>query len=343
MKTGDRRLADEVENVPASGRESQVYGLVSAIIPVHNRPRLVVEAVDSVLSQTYRPIETIIVDDGSTDETSRVCDQLASRNIDAIRVIHQENRGPGVAREAGRSVARGEFIQYLDSDDILLPHKFERQVSGLRLRSDCGVSYGRTRYRHANGLVEESWKGTGNEVEELFPSFLVSRWWGTSTPLYRRAVSDQTGPWLDLRNEEDWEYDCRIASRGIRLHFVPEAVSEERDHGGARLSRNGSTERTALQSRARAHLLILNHARNAGITDSDPEMQHFARELFLLSRQCGAARLERESAELFEVARQASGETRARGWDFRIYGLLAGIAGWTRLGKLACQADNFRK
>src|SRR5947207_15526114 len=98
-----------------------IDSLVTTIIPVHNRPRLLGEAVASVLAQTYRPIEIIIVDDGSTDDTPAVVDAMAARHPSVVRAIHQPNAGPGAAREAGRRMARGEFIQYLDSDDGLLP------------------------------------------------------------------------------------------------------------------------------------------------------------------------------------------------------------------------------
>ncbi len=89
--------------------------------------------------------------------------------------------------------------------------------------------------------------------------------------------------------------------------------------------------------------MILSNAHRAGIGESSPEMQHFARELFLLSRQCGAAGLEDESRKLFTLARQASGATRAKGWDFKLYKSLASVTGWARLGKMACLADNLRK
>ena len=131
-----------------------VSGLVSTIIPVHNRAGLLREAVASVLAQSYRPIEIIIVDDGSTDDTPHVADMLAADPSGDISVVHQANRGQGLAREAGRLRAMGEFIQYLDSDDLLLPDKFDLQVTGLRADPQCGVAYGFTRYRHADGRVE---------------------------------------------------------------------------------------------------------------------------------------------------------------------------------------------
>src|SRR5215469_13714944 len=161
-----------------------VEGLVSTIIPVHNRPTLLREAVASVLAQTYRPIEIIVVDDGSTDQTGRESEALAKAHPE-VRAIHRENGGPGAARETGRLAASGEFVQYLDSDDILLPTKFEHQVACLRRFIDCGVSYGKTRfYAYGGQPTDVAWKRTGEQISMMFPSFLQSRWWGTSTALY---------------------------------------------------------------------------------------------------------------------------------------------------------------
>lgn len=321
-----------------------VPGLVSTIIPVHNRPALLREAVASVLAQTYRPIEIVVVDDGSTDDTPAVADALAAAHPEVVRVLHKNNAGPGLAREAGRQTALGEFIQYLDSDDVLMPRKFELQVMALRQRQDCGVAYGKTNYRVLGlGNDLQPWKRTGERIDWMFPSLLESRWWGTSTPLYRRALTDEAGPWLGLTNEEDWEYDCRIAANGVRLVFVDEFVSEERDHAGSRLSHGGSVSPAKLSSRAAAHSLVMNHALRARIPPGSAEMQHFARELFLLSRQCGAAGLAVESRELFQLAKTASTEDRRRGLDFALYGICANLLGWSLTGRLACFSDRLRK
>src|SRR5687768_9878812 len=149
------------------------------------------EAVESVLAQTYRPIE--IVDDGSTDDTGAVADALGTAHPE-IRVLHQENRGVGLAREAGRLVATGEFIQHLDSDDLLYPRKFELQVAGLRAHPECGAAYGWTRI---DGAIS---KRTGERIETLFPAMLQSRWWDTPTPLWRASLIHAAGSWLDPRN-----------------------------------------------------------------------------------------------------------------------------------------------
>jgi hypothetical protein len=317
--------------------------LVSTIIPVYNRPVMLREAVASVLGQTYRPVEVLLVDDGSTDNTPEVCDELAVAHRGTVNVIRQDNAGPGVAREAGRRQASGEFIQYLDSDDWLHPRKFERQVNALREHPDCGVAYCWTRYYRIGETPNDSpWKGSGRTVEAMFPSFLAERWWDTPTPLYRRSVCDAAGPWTDLRLEEDWEYDCRVAALGTRLVHCPEFLVDVRDHGGARLCRGPNRDPVRMRQRVRAHCLIYQHACRANIGPDTPHMKHFARELFLLARQSGACGLADDACELFRLARQASGLARSRGLDFRLYRLAATILGWNTLGRLACWADRWR-
>jgi glycosyltransferase involved in cell wall biosynthesis len=314
--------------------------LVTTIIPVYNRAGMLRVAVESVLAQTYRPIEIVIVDDGSTDDTAAAADALAAAHPE-IRVVHQGNTGVGLAREAGRRVARGEFIQHLDSDDVLYPRKFELQVAGLVSRPECGVSYGWTRAQNPDGSYEPApTKRTGERIETMFPSMLASRWWHTLTGLYRASLLEAAGPWLGMRNEEDWEYDARIASLGVRLHYVPEWLSEYRLHGTGQLSANGLRP-DVLRDRTRAHTLILRHAQRVGIGPDVPEMQFFARELFLLARQCGAAGLPDESRTLFELSREAAGDARDR-LQYRVYARIARLIGWTGAGRLAVLSDRLR-
>jgi hypothetical protein len=322
---------------------NRIEGLVSTIIPVYNRSEELIRAVESVLTQTYKQIEIIIVDDGSTDSTFAVAQQLASRHPEIIYAYSQPNSGPGVAREKGRCVARGEFIQYLDSDDVLLPHKFQWQVTGLQANLDCGVSYGMVRYRYPDDSVtSEPQKHTGVYVPTIFPLMLQYRWWDTPVPLYRTEVCSQAGAWTTLRLEEDWEQDCRIAALGVRLHYCSEYICEVFIHDGARLSRGDALDPTRLCDRAKAHTLILSHAIRAGITEEQPEMQHFAKELFLLARQCGAAGLSQESRQLFHLAWQASTSEIRNSFKFKCYKVLATLFGWNYIGKLVCWSDRWR-
>jgi glycosyltransferase involved in cell wall biosynthesis len=305
--------------------------LVTTIIPVFNRPSLLVEAVESVLAQTHRPIEIIIVDDGSTDDTPIVAGALAARHDGIIRVIRIENGGPGRAREAGRLAARGQYIQHLDSDDLLLPDKFSLQIAALGRSPESGAAYGWTRFRNPDGRIEpQPWKRSGERIDTMFPSMLTMRWWDTPTPLYRAAVIAAAGPWTDLRIEEDWEYDCRIAARGVRLTSCNDWVCEVRAHEWV------PPTQAIMRDRARAHALVLGHARNAGIDPRSPEMQQFARELFHIGRQCGAAGLAAESKQLVRLARET-----ADARDLRIYERIAGTIGWQRAGNVAAWLDRF--
>ncbi|HEV8434968.1 MAG TPA: glycosyltransferase family A protein [Thermoanaerobaculia bacterium] len=311
-------------------------GLVSTIIPVFNRSTLLVEAVSSALEQTYPQLEVIVVDDASTDDTPQVIASLCERDA-RVRSVRRENGGPGLARETGRQAARGEFIQYLDSDDLLLPRKFELQVAALRADPSAGIAYGITRYRDAAGdEIACMWKEANQVQRKMFPSFLVSRWWETVTPLFRRSVTDAAGPWTNLRLEEDWEYDCRIAALDPDLAFVDEVLAEHRDHVEARLSRGGN-DPERLRMRARAHVLIAGHAQRAGIDRSLPAMQHLGRDLFHLARQCGAAGLRQESRELLTAAVKISA---AR--DLRTYNFVARLIGVRNAGTMAETLDRFR-
>lgn len=318
--------------------------LVSTIIPVFNRAEMLREAVRSVLCQTYRPIEIIIVNDGSNDDTRHVIDELQAQDPDLIESVHIPNSGPGVAREYGRRTARGGFIQYLDSDDLLLPQKFALQVAGLDSNAHCEVGYCQTRYRDADGnVVDDAWKRTGERIESLFPSMLLGRWWGTSTPLYRRSAVDDAGPWSTLTNEEDWEYDCRFAAKGVNLHYVAETLSEERGHAAHRLSAGSGREPDKLASRAAAREMILRHAVAAGVAGSSPEMRHFSRSLFLLSRQCGAAGLVDASKRLFALSCKTENTHGRMGMDYFVYGVGAKLLGWRLMGVASRYLDRVRR
>lgn len=93
---------------------------ISVIIPVYNAGRTLIRAVDSILMQEYESMEVVLVDDGSTDDSAVLCDELASQEP-RVRVIHKENGGVSSARNAGLEVAEGEYVMFLDADDVIRP------------------------------------------------------------------------------------------------------------------------------------------------------------------------------------------------------------------------------
>ena len=313
-------------------------GLVSTIIPVYNRPSLVVEAVMSVLAQTYRPIEVIVVDDGSTDDTLSVLQSLEKTHAELI-VLTQDNAGPGVAREQGRQKAQGEFIQYLDSDDLLFKDKFQLQVAALHADAEAAAAYGKTEATlFDEPLLGVAMRQTGVKTQSMFPDFLRSRWWGTSTPLYRAAVLDKVGPWLSLINEEDWEYDCRIASCGGKLAYVDEFVSHARHHdSNDHLSNGGTTDPAKLKHRCLAQQKIYQHAQAYTLLDTTGDQitvddwAYYSKSVFLLARQCAAAKLPKQASEMFKLSVEANGGATIQHRFFR--GLVI-FVGWYNASRI---------
>jgi glycosyltransferase involved in cell wall biosynthesis len=317
--------------------------LVTVVLPVYDRGAMLADAVSCLEAQTYRPLEIIVVDDGSTDETPDVCDRLSRDMPELVKTLRRPNGGPGAAREAGRVVARGEFIQYLDSDDWIHPRKLEIQVEALRREPGADIAYCRTLEIRAGESRSGVVRGrTGEALSSIFPYFLSGRLWHTITPLYRRGFCDRLGPWSSLRQEEDLEYDARAGSLGARLAYCPETLAEHRHHEGVRAGGDSLKDPGRMKARVESHRLVYGHALAAGIGPDDPHMRFYARELFLLARQCGAAGLSEESRELFRLARGASGTNRAGGADFRAYRALAAVVGWRTAGRLSCTVDRFR-
>ena len=330
-----------------------VLDLVSTIIPVYNRPQMLRESVQSVLDQTYRPIEIIIVDDGSSDETPVVARGLVDAHPDIIRFHQKENSGAGPTREAGRQLARGEFIQYLDSDDLLRPRKFELQVQALRERPDCDISYGYICvHKHGMPPSTQPFKASGETHETLFPWILADRWWNTDTPLWRRSLCDAMGPWCDLRWSQDWEYDARAGSLGAKLVHVKEFVCDERHHASNRNTIPANwMEPERLRSRKRFLEMIFAHAETAGVSAEDPCRQHFARWVFHITRQAAAAGFITEAHELFSLAERAAGgitptrkgfsafrmSTRLLGWELAGRLWLSSLTAWKKPGKLTLE------
>lgn len=122
-----------------SARPEPISGLASVIIPAYNAAAYVAEAVDSVLAQDYPEVEIVVVNDGSKDNTLEVLRGYGDR----IRVIDQANAGPPKARNAGLAAVRGEFVAFLDADDIWLPGKLSTQIAHLQAHPDVGTVFTR--------------------------------------------------------------------------------------------------------------------------------------------------------------------------------------------------------
>jgi glycosyltransferase involved in cell wall biosynthesis len=307
--------------------------LVSTIIPVFNRPRLLVEAVSSVLAQTHRPIEIIIVDDGSTDDTSRVARAMAAEHPQIIRYVRKDNGGCAQARNTGLRLATGEFIQLLDSDDLLLPEKFAAQVQGLREHPECGVSYCYTHeYVAGDPRPSRSARRTGETFTQLFPALLDGRIWGFPSPLFTSAAIDAAGPFIESLTFADWEFECRLAALGVRADHCRLWLAETRLLHAREGRKRGRPRAESVRDNAAMHALILGHARRAGMRPA--ELDRFARRLFAVGRQCASVGLQHEAASSLELALEIARDPWRRR-RIRAYRAAADRIGWHAVGRMS--------
>ncbi len=182
----------------------------STIMPVYNHADYLAEAVASVRAQTRDDWELILVDDGSTDGSADQMDALSAED-DRIRVIHQANAGPAAARNAALAVARGDWLTYLDSDDVWYPDALETFAGYTDPHDDCRFCYG---YRHrleAGGAITKlpgEFQDRPTGPAELFGRMFLSH----LCVCYRRSLIDQAGPYdPTLRSCEDYDLYLRMS------------------------------------------------------------------------------------------------------------------------------------
>ncbi len=190
---------------------------ISVIIPVWNRAHEVGRAVDSALAQTLPPLEVIVIDDGSTDETPHVLARYGNR----IRVVRQNNRGVAAARNAGIAIARGELLAFLDSDDVWLPHKLELQAARIEADPELGLVHCGVDFEGAGVHLDGMEGSVAAEILRLDRSVIIAHGSGVMVP--RRVAEEMGGFDPRMRVSEDWDFCYRVASR-YRIGFVAEVL-----------------------------------------------------------------------------------------------------------------------
>src|SRR5690349_11336244 len=177
--------------------------LVSVVIPTYNTRRYVAEAVESALAQTYRPIEILVADDGSTDGT-----EVEMRRFgDAVRYLVQRNQGPAAARNLGIGTAQGEYVAFLDADDLWEPTKIAKQVAVMERDARVGVVYcGIHRVDLQAGTTVTIVRDDPALRGDIRRMLLLRNRVVTSTLLIRRACFERAGLFDEtLRWAEDWD------------------------------------------------------------------------------------------------------------------------------------------
>jgi glycosyltransferase involved in cell wall biosynthesis len=206
--------------------------LVSVVIPAFNAERFLGEAIESVLAQTYGPLETIVVDDGSTDGTVAVASAY-----EGVTMIEQANAGPSAARNRGFAASRGDFIAFQDADDLMTPHKLEVQAGLLIGKAEVGCVLAEQELLVEPGAEMPFWV-EGSKVQAMMPPRPPEL---ENEPLVhpmsmvvRREVFELVGGFDEsMRAAEDFDWMLRASEEGIEIARLSDVLLRRRVHPGS--------------------------------------------------------------------------------------------------------------
>lgn len=227
---------------------SNRVSLVSIIIPMYNSALYIAETIQSALAQTWENKEIIIVDDGSKDNSVAIAKSFENDNN--IIVIQQQNQGAAAARNTGLKYSNGDFIQYLDADDLISPNKIADQLNAISGNKDC-LAIGPTVYFKTGSIyqelpVEHEWyrKGSTDMADfliKLYGGDWIGPGYGGMVTIHAwlspRKLIDAAGPWNEeLSVDDDGEYFCRIVLQAKTITYVDSAIAYYRKHNLSSLS-----------------------------------------------------------------------------------------------------------
>jgi glycosyltransferase involved in cell wall biosynthesis len=200
--------------------------LVSIVIPAYNSQEYIRDALRSAIAQTWSRKEIIVVDDGSSDRTLDVARQFESN---CVMVVRQENQGAAAARNKALALSQGDYIQYLDADDLLAPDKITRQIEAARdsatRRTLLSCAWGKFffRYYQTKFIPTSLWSDLSPREwlirKMTFGPYMIPGCW-----LVSRELTEAAGPWdTGLQYDDDGEYFCRVLLASDKVRFVPKA------------------------------------------------------------------------------------------------------------------------
>jgi glycosyltransferase involved in cell wall biosynthesis len=194
--------------------------LISVIIPVFNRERYLAEAIDSVFAQTYAAVELIVVDDGSTDGSA----SIAQRYSPQLRYHYQSNQGISAARNTGILLATGEYLAFLDSDDLWLPNKLSLQMAAFAIDSELDAVFGYVQ-QFFSPEVDEQFRQRICCPKEPIAGFI------SNMMLIRRSTFLQVGSFnTRLKSGVDIEWYGRAVEQNLKMALLPDVIHLRRLH-----------------------------------------------------------------------------------------------------------------
>jgi glycosyltransferase involved in cell wall biosynthesis len=195
--------------------------LISCIVPVYNGERYLGEAIESILKQSYRPIEIIIADDGSTDGTATIARRYGKQS----RYLRQNNGGTAAARNFGLSASEGEFVAFLDADDLWPANKLDRQMARFRQRPELHYCIAHVQNFWIPELIEEEKQFRDHRISKALPGYC------TGTLLARRKFFDGVGEFNSaIEHADDTEWFLRASEQGAVMELLPDVLLYRRLH-----------------------------------------------------------------------------------------------------------------
>ncbi len=217
---------------------------VSVVVPVYNGNRYLAAALDSVLDQSSPPMEVIVVDDGSSVPPDEVIARFGSR----VRLLHQENRGPASARNLGIQRASGEFVGFIDQDDLWTTDRLALQLARLVAESELDLCFGHVELFWEPNVETEARAYQQHARGQVVPGYT------TPAMLARRGAFERVGllnPDLRFGDATDWIMRARAA--GLRSTLIPDVVLRHRMHG-SNLTRQREDSKREFVHVVRTHL-----------------------------------------------------------------------------------------
>lgn len=235
--------------------------VISVVIPAYNAEKTISTTLDSVINQSYKDIEIIVIDDGSTDDTASLVTAVSDSRI---RLLSFENGGLPTARNRGIEHSSGELISFIDADDVWANDKLEKQFNKLKGHEEIGVAYSWTSFIDEDNEVLYSGLGLnvvfeGNVYDEILKRNFIGN---GSNILMRKALVDKVGYFdASLKSVEDWDYYIRLA-RATKFSCVPEYQIHYR--------KSVSSMTTKVDKMEHFSILVINRA----YENAPPELQY---------------------------------------------------------------------
>lgn len=195
---------------------------ISVVIPTYNRAQIILPSIMSVLEQTLSPLEVIIVDDHSTDNTREVVESIGDERVKYV--LNTRAKGANGARNTGILLARGEFIAFQDSDDLWLPEKLEKQLDYMDKNSSVDMNFCSLKFTNiSRGKVPKR----KVQPEELFSLLKRGNFISTQTIFIKKSIAEQSLFDENLKRFQDWDFCLRIAKNHLVHHLDEVLVNVE--------------------------------------------------------------------------------------------------------------------